>query len=629
MILKKIFRIAVVSSFSFVVLCFQLDMNVFAFANLSDDIISLEKIVVSSKRTETLVSAVADHIISIDKKEIEHFPANNVGEVLSYISEVDINVRNKFGQPTTLSMLGSDARHVLLLVDGIPFNTQLSGQANPTKLPSEMIERIEILKGASSNIWGSSLGGVINIITKDVNNNKPISGKFKSTFAEFSTTKNYLDIGGKINQFGYFLSGSYFESDGTKSRSNVTENKIFSKLTYDVDENSKILGSFGYSGAKVRDGVNSNNRWNSTPYISRYGKAAYVFKDEEKSLDINFKYNDQDITTDIFNATTGALVSATVSNNLYNGISLVGSLNLLESDLLVFGTDFDWHELKSNNYLTESKSINMQAPFLNYTKNIDKFDFILGLRYDRNKQFGSQTSPSFGVVYDLEGDKNTLIRAKISRAFNAPPLLWIYNNDPSLFVGPNYDLKAERSVVYEIGAETKLFEKLSLDLFLYRADVKDAIATVFNGSVYIKDNFKKFRKQGAELKTNYRLNKNLSLFMLGAFSDVVNKETDQIVRDAGIVRQKFSVGARFKSDNEFYVDLIGSYNRWSSTPDEAPNDRKFMLDSRISKTFKSIKENIDIEVFMNIYNLTNSKYWSDIAYPAPRRYFEGGFSLHF
>lgn len=596
------------------------------YQKLSLDEIDLGAILITAKRSGSREGSTAENIIVYTSEDIERSSARNLGEAIKYMHGVDISVTNEFGQKTSVTIHGSDSRQVLIMIDGIPFNTQLSGQADPSIIPIGNVERIEVIKGASSSAWGSSLGGVINVITKDVGDSVVPKGEFKTTFAEFSTTKNSIELSGKIAEMGYYVSGSYLETDGIKSRSDVTENKIFAKVSIPIADSLRIISSFGYTGAKVQDGVNPNGRWSSTPYISRYGKIKLDMDGVDHKFNVSYKYNDRDIAGDTYIASSGTRILSAISSNTYQGISLNGSMSFRETDALVYGSDFDWHVLKSTLYLSDSKSINMQAPYANYTFKWNDWDFIPGIRYDNNRQFGSQTSPSFGVIYHFDDTRGSLIRAKVSRAFNAPPLLWVYMDYPAWGVNPNPDLKAERATVYEIGFETKLFSSLRTELDLYRSDVKDAIAWSSGLSSY--DNFNKFRRQGVEISFNYEVNDNLTLFTGGAFNDVENRETKATVRDADIARQSFSLGGTYENGVGFLFNLYGRYNRWSSEPCQA-NDRKFIFDARISQEFKDVKDNVDLEVFLNIHNLTNSKYWSNPTYPLPKRYFEGGFSLKF
>jgi len=590
-----------------------------------------ETIVVTAKRVPSDKKQTAENVAIYTTEDISRLPARDLGEVLSYIPAVDVQLNGNFGQSTALSINGSNARQVLMMVDGIPFNTQLSGQSNPTQIPIEHIERIEIIKGASSSAWGSSLGGVINVITKDVGDSAKPQGSLTSTFAEFSTTKNSLNLAGAIKGMGYFISGSFLNTDGAQAISQAEEQKLFGKLSFPLSDEAKLVGSFGYNEADVRYALATSTTLVAQPYFTRYGNLQLDVEKDDYRWNAAFKYNHQDITTDLTTISTGVLASSTVSSNVYKGLSLNGSMDLSDYGMLVMGVDFDWHTLKSNRFLDSSKSISMQAPYANHTLEWNNWAFITGIRFDNNDQFGSQTSPSLGTIYHFKDSHDTLIRTKISRGFNAPPLLWIFNNDPSLFVGANPDLKAERSVAYEIGLETELLSSFNVELNFYRSDIKDAIALVFDSvnTVFVQTNFRKFRRLGGELLLDYQINNNLTLYGSGAFNDVQNKTTGEQVRDAGIARQKFTFGSRYKNPNGFGFNLLGYYNRWSSPASQEPNDRKPIFDLKLTKEFKDVKKDVNVETFLNIYNLTNSKYWSNISFPLPKRYFEGGFSVKF
>lgn len=588
-----------------------------------------ETVVVTASRVESRADRLAENTVVLTEGDIAALPARDLGELLAYVPGVDVQVGGQFGQATSVSVHGADSRHVLVMVDGIPFNTQLSGQANPARIPLEHIERVEVIKGASSSAWGSSLGGVVNVITKSAGDSVVPKGNFISSFAEFGTTKNSIDLSGRVARLGYFVTGSFLNTDGPLSETDVRETKSFMKMSYPLGDEGRLTGSFGYSGADVRYGVTPANRINAQPYQSRYGKMLLGADKDRFSFNLSYQYNDQDITTDIYNASTGARVSSTVSGNLYQGLSLNGVFYLPGDNRFVFGADFDWHTLKSNNYLDSAKGIGLQAPYANCALTWGRWDFTPGIRFDHSQRFGSQTSPSLGAVYHFKGAPRTRARAKISRAFNAPPLLWIYNEDAAWMVGPNPDLKAERSIVYELGLETRIRPSLGAELNVYRADVKDAIALTFRDGAFIQDNFRKFRRQGAELLLDYEVNEDLTLSAGGAFNDAENRATGETVRDQGIARQSFSLGSRYKNKEGFGLYLTGYYHRWGSSPSLEPNDRKFIFDARLTQEIKNALKNVDLGFFLEIHNIANSKYWSSITFPQPGRYFEGGFSLKF
>jgi vitamin B12 transporter len=594
------------------------------------EINDLGRILITPKRVASNGSGVAENVIVYTTQDIQKLPAKDLGEVLSYMPGVDVQANGQFGQPTSLSINGASSRQVLLMVDGIPFNTQLSGQGNPAQIPIENIKQIELIKGDSSSAWGSSLGGVVNVITKDVGDSFKPKGNFSTSYAGFATTNNSLELSGKAADVGYFLSGSYFNTDGILDETNTDESKGFGKLAYRLPGKGELVGSFGYTGAHTRYGVTRSDTITVQPYNTRYGKFSLNMDEADFPYEISYKYNNQDIVTDILD-NTGSNLFSTASSDLYQGLSLQGHKELFENHLLVMGADFDWHTIKSNQYLPSAKGVNAQAPYVNYTLPVDHLDVIPGLRYDHNDHFGEQVSPSLGTVYHFEDQWHSLVRAKVSRAFNAPPLMWIFNNDPSQFVGANPDLKAERALVYEVGAETSLLPNLNLELNAYRANVKDGIALVFDdvNSVFVQRNFKKFRRQGGELILKNEIGEHFMVYGSGGFNDAENRETHEIVRDQGIARQKFTFGTRYNPFPDMSIDLSGYYNRWASDPSLEPNDRKPMFDLKLMKKFEDNKRDIDLETYIAIRNLTNSKYWSNITFPLASRYFEGGLSLKF
>ena len=177
----------------------------------------------------------------------------------------------------------------------------------------------------------------------------------------------------------------------------------------------------------------------------------------------------------------------------------------------------------------------------------------------------------------------------------------------------------------------KLAGALGLDLSLYRANVNDGITLEFDEAdfVFVQRNVSKIRRQGVELLLDYTLGEHVSLYGSGAFNDAENRDTKETVRDQGVARQHYTFGARYSDGQGWGANLYGYYNRWSSSPSHQANDRKPIFDLKLTKRFEEVKNEIDLELFFNIHNLTNSKYWADISFPLAERYFEGGFSIHF
>lgn len=589
-----------------------------------------DTVVVSATRMPALVGEISQDVYIISGDAVRDLPARDIAEALTYTPAVDVQLNGFPGRPTSLSINGSSARHVRLLVDGIPFNTQLSGQANPAQIPVDYVGSVEIIKGPASSAWGSALGGVVNVISRPVGSAAQPQGAVTTSFAEFGTFRHSLELAGAVDTAGYFFTGSHFETDGPRPVSDVKESNGFGKISIPLADAMAITGQFGY--------VNSDSQYrgptdaviSAQPYRSRFGKLQIQSEDDDLQWSAAVKFNDQDIRTDSISPMTGDTLFSTISSDWYKGISLNGKLDLDDYGSLVAGVDYEYHRLKSNNFLASSEDLTTQAPYINYSIGRRNWDVDLGLRFDHNDRFGSQVSPSLGAVYYFHDPARTSVRARVARGFNAPPLLWLYNDDPALFVGANPDLKAERAVVYEVGLKSH-WQRLQFQLNLYRANVRDAIALMFDADdfVFRQRNFEEFRRQGAEILIDYRLTDQITLYTSGAFNDVENRQTGETVRDQGIARQKFTFGTRYRNTHGFSCYLLGYYNRWSSPPDLNPNDRKPIFDLRMSQAVKKEGRGPGLEVFLNVHNLTNSKYWSSESFPLAKRYFEGGMTIRF
>ncbi|MCX5703588.1 MAG: TonB-dependent receptor plug domain-containing protein, partial [Candidatus Omnitrophica bacterium] len=317
--------------------------------------IELERIVVTNRRTQIGLGKVTENIAVLDEEEIKALPARDLSEALSYITGVDIESRQGFGRATAISIQGSTSRQVRVMIDGIPFNSQATGQVNPAMFPIENIARIEVIKGAASSLWGSGVGGVINVITKDTGKTRLPKGNFTTSFAEFKTKKESLDLSGKLADFGYYLFSSYMESGGNGPRDDVLEKKAFGKLSYDLEERSKIVASFGYSDAEANSGEYPDGTWQAQPYRSRYAKIGWEGSVGDTEVNIDLKHSRQEIISKFYDSILDETPSARgeARDRLYQ-LSLNSATHIRGEDLLVIGVDFDCDTLKTT-YLFKAK----------------------------------------------------------------------------------------------------------------------------------------------------------------------------------------------------------------------------------------------------------------------------------
>ena len=589
-----------------------------------DYLAELEKIVITNKRSASGLDTASENIVILSQSQISQLPVRNLGEVLSYIPGVSIAPSKGFGRPTAVSIQGCDSRQVRVMIDGIPLNTQSSGQVNPAEFPLENIARVEVIKGPASSAWGSGLGGVINIVTKDTGQTLVPQGSLTSTIAEFRTQKQAAELSGKAGGLGYYVLSSYMDSGGRGQRADVLEKKVFSKFSYDLKGCGKLAASFGYSGAEVNSGEFPDGTWQAQPYFDRYAKINWEKDYGPADLKLDLKHFRKKIVTQSYNSVTDDIpVFRVESRDFLYQLSVNSSFHLRKDDLLVVGADIDNDTLKSSVYLSQAKGLKAYAPYANYTFKFSPWDLNLGLRYDDNSEFGEALSPSAGIVYHFENLPDTLVRAGISRAFNAPPLLWKFNDNPALNTAANPDIKAERAMVYETALESRIVPRTWFKLSFYRSDVRDALDRDVNalGQDYMK-NFQKYRRQGVEFDSRLELCAGLFLKAGAAFNDIEDRVARETVRGGGKPRQSFNTALEYRSKSGLSAAVIGYYNRWNELASAEPNDRKMLCDLKLSQDWKKFM------TFCNVYNVFNSKYWADFYYPLPKRYFEGGVSFN-
>ena len=585
--------------------------------------IALEKIIITNRRSLTSALDTSENVVIFGEDEIAQYPSRNLGDLLAYVPGVDIEPLQGFGRAAAITIQGSDSRQVRMMIDGIPLNPQSSGQVDPAQFPIENIERIEVIKGGISSVWGSGLGGVINIITKDVGDTLIPAVALTNTFAEFRTQKKSLEVSGGAGDFGYYGMSSYMESAGTGPHDDVLEKKAFVKLGYGDKEDGKVVASFGYSVADVNGGEFPDGTWQSQPYRMRYGKLGWEKSFGLTDINIEAKHSRKELISNFYlTADDDVPYLRTEAKDLLYQLSILSNTRVRESDSLIFGADFDNDIVKSVHHLDTAKSLKAYAPYAHYTLKLEPWDINAGLRYDRNSEFGSQVSPSLGFLYRFKSLPSTLARAGVSRAFSAPPLLWKYHANTAFSEIANPDLRAERAWVYEAGVESQLLPALWCSFSLYRSDVKDAIETAENelGETY-KKNFQKFRRQGAEFRGKVDIMEDLSFSAGAAFNDITDLSTEETVRGGGKPRQRFDAALTYKHEKGFRFSLIGYYYRWNALGSAEANDRKMLWDLKIAQDFSHLG------LFLNVYNLGDSKYWTDYYYPLPGRYFEGGCTL--
>lgn len=442
----------------------------------------LNDVVITATRTKANTIELANSISVIDSTQISNSNANNVFDLLKNETGISFTRQGGTGTLSNIYLRGANSSHTLVLIDGVEVNltNDPSGVYDFSALPIDNIDRIEVLRGPQSTLYGSdALAGVINIITKKGNG----APKF-SLLAEggtYNTYKTQLGLTGSVQKLNYSVALSRTGSDGfsnasekygNKEKDGYTFNNLSSILGYNISENTEVNFYTRFTKSKS--------------YYDQFGGAygddpTYVFNQEEfsvrgegklKLLDgnwnqkigLSFIRNVRKYSYDTSSA------SIYYSHSLYDGrkykLDWQNDFALDKNNLLTAGLEYESEETSSEyyafNYLLlpdyasifpkkDSRTLgvyiqdNFQAG--------KRFFSTAGIRLDNHNQFGSQITYRVAPAFMI-WETDTKFKATAGTGFKSPSLFYLY--DP---IYGNKNLNPEKSIGFDFGIEQYLFKQ--------------------------------------------------------------------------------------------------------------------------------------------------------------------------
>ena len=383
-------------------------------------------IVVTPTRYPKSISHVAENMTVITADDIKAINAHTLADVLYYVPGVSEQIFGGPGSAANVFIQGSSTRHVLLLIDGVPQNNLADVYPDVGAVPVQAIERIEIIKGPASSTWGSSLGGVINVITKSPDESRKFGGVVSSSIGERNTGDYRGEVSGKVAGVGYYLSGGGLLSDGLLPHNGFHGGNFYTKLKSSPTDRADLTFTLGYNrgareiGEVPLYGVSFDGDYQ---YIFTTLGLDYSIANDlalELTLRSSWRDNEQRQNDLLTGLTLVDIDSA--ERNFGAGTKLVWTPRGHE---VVLGTDFDSGHLESISIKDGKQRLEKWAIFLNDSVTLGDFSLTPGLRYDHTSTNGDFWSPSMGVTFAPW--ESTVLRAYVARGFSTPPLfsyLW-------------------------------------------------------------------------------------------------------------------------------------------------------------------------------------------------------------
>ena len=602
----------------FIWIFFLLFNSIILQAQVIDDTSKPDEIIVKSTRSNSNVYQLGSSVEIISAEEIKKNSFNFVSEALQTSSGVYVSQTGSFGGTATVRIRGASSDQTLVLIDGVPISDPSSpgGGYDFSSLLTSNIDRIEILKGSQSTLWGSdAIGGVINIVTFE---NASIPNIHLNTeIGSFNTEKIGTDFNIANEHNSLFLSYDSYKSDGISKadkRDGNSEKDGVGSRAYLLKTNHNIFNSEISS--------NINYRESDVDYDG-YGFATGVTDSDEntKGRQLNWSLllrkaflDDQLVNSILFGESE--IDRKYYTNNIENFsakgerkfIRYVGNYSLNDNNSFTFG-------FENEEVITSGVDFDTRSIFLLYETLISKnFGFSLGLRGDDRNNLASQETPKITAFYNLNDEWR--LRANWGEGFKLPTIF-----QSTFFCcgaeKPNENLLPETSEGYEIGIDYKSNENFNkIGVTFFDQDISNMIDFSFSIGGY--ENIKKVYSKGVEVNFVSQLKDNITIS--GSFTklDSENEFGSRLSRlpeEKGNLNIDFSLGLK----NNFYISLF--YNGDEVDPRGEVSDW-FRSDLNFSRNISD-----KAKIYFKVKNIFDEEYQDIYGYGTEERSFSIGINL--
>ncbi len=605
------------------------DSDIFAFTESEESFLRMynpdQQFVVTATRYLKPLSQTAENMTVITSEEIETMNAHTLADVLYYINGVQMTIEGSPGSVAYTHIQGSEYRHVRVMIDGVTINDLSDTFADVGSLPVQIIDSIEIIKGPASSTWGSSLGGVINIITKTRNfSTDDPEGSIRLSYGEGQTYDLGAELYGKSNRTRYYFYGSQLKTDGLRSHNKTDWENLYASVDWELSENVNVKSTLGYREGE-RDIIELSEYDTSTTGEYRYLFSTLALNVEPvtgMTLNISLRTTNSDYLYLTDTISTGMVLDEYTEEDRVYGASARFTW-LTDKHNIIVGSDYDYNELESNNLTDRKQDFTRAGFYFNDTIVYKEFSITPGVRFDSFDIYDDFWSPSLGVTY--KAGKHTLIRLSASRGFNVPSLFHKYGD--SFFYAPNDKLEVERVNSYQLGFETALSKYIWLKTTLFRHDIRNAIESEFLDPSWTFVNINKQKREGIEAEIKSARFYDFFTILAG-FTFINTKDSEQNGEIPESVSSTVDIELKYENNKHVNISLRGHYiNRKGVRPLFGDRDSTFIWDIHLNKSVKNSK--VKAEMFMSIRNLFSEPQYLDTYYKNPDRWIEAGVKITF
>lgn len=595
---------------------------------------AVDEVVVTGTRNETDVRHLPMSVTVVNREQIEkRYEASLLPSLVEQVPGLFITGRGIMGYGVSggaaggMSLRGiggSPTTGLLILVDGHPQYMGLMGHPLSDAYQSMLAEKVEVLRGPASVLYGSNaMGGVINIVTRK-QQEEGVRTNVRLGYGSYNTLTTEATNQVKKGRFSSIVTGSYNRTDGHRADMGFEQYGGYAKLGYELSRAWSVFGDVNLTQFEASNpGLVNAPLYDNDSRVTR-GMTSFSLDNnyERTSGALKFFYNwGRHKINDGYLAGQPPLDYRFNSKDRMLGISWYQSASLFTGNRLTVGVDYQrfggeaWNRFVTDGHEEEisDKSENEVAGYVDFRQAIGTvFTFDAGVRLDHHSVTGAEWIPQVGLSAQLPRD--AILKAMVSKGFRNPTIRELY-----LFKPANPDLLPERLWNYELSYSQRLFEQaFYYGVNLFYINGENMIDVDSSTGRPLNTNIKRVENWGAEATLAYRVNAAWNLSANYSWLHMVHP----------------LVAA---PEHKLFVGVDFTQGRWSVS-----TGLQYVAGLYTSVKVKQTKENFVLwnlrgsyrlcpfaDLFVRGENLLAQRYEINVGYPMPKATFMGGINFNF
>jgi vitamin B12 transporter len=537
--------------------------------NEEDEPETLEPVIVTATSIETPVSRVGSSVTVITREQMEQLGSNSALGALRQVPGLNFVQTGSAGGSVDLFTRGGRPDFTLVMIDGVQVTDQ-SGRADLGHLTIDNIERIEVVRGPQSALYGAdALSGVINIITKKGEGDPTI--EVSAQAGNLDNNLETFSFSGSVENFNYSIAGSHYgtASIDRMSNDNYTNNVLSARAGFSIEDELDLSFIFRYQDAERENPGPTQFMPEDPDDESDSRDITFAIQYDQQLTDwwghfLQLSYSDQTLNAFDLVAQDSFNDAAFENDTTFNSyaVNYKQDFYVLEDHVFTVGVDWEQEEadiLSVDSFIgttvIDDKRHNLGFYAQAALSFFDRFDLVAGLRHDDNTEYGSETTPRINANYLLV-ETGTRLKASYGEGIKNPTFLDLFFDSPPFFFA-NPDLKPEESKAWDVGLEQSLLDgQLTVGAAYFHTDYEELIASVETGpGVFSLENLDDAESKGFEVEATAQLPCHFALRGAYTFTETEDDEGSDLVR---VPKHLISLNLNY-SHERWMVNLDATY----------------------------------------------------------------------